>query len=202
MELEIFRDAEALAVFSNLDQAGVDYFRNNYPGFFPDRIWDVVRFRALEPPDEEALDWEGQPSEPLDESPHIIWRQLQNELRRAWQQGFPLEASIALLSDTWHHGFPGEITDRGWEPRDFKPKAWPYQKAVMFLAVDAWRARVCLCGKRFVADKPSRRFCSEACSANARKVSRRAWWTGHGRDWRAGQEQQKRKPKGKRGKKR
>jgi hypothetical protein len=36
---------------------------------------------------------------------------------------------------------------------------WPAQFAIMFLAIHPWRARFCSsCGKRFVADKPSRRY--------------------------------------------
>jgi hypothetical protein len=37
---EILRDAQALAEFSNLEPAQVEYFRNNYSDFAPQKWWD------------------------------------------------------------------------------------------------------------------------------------------------------------------
>ena len=167
MALEIFRDAEALATFSNLDPAGVDYFRNNYPDFIHKSFWEVIYLHA----DVEA------------NAVHL-WKQVQKLLREAWQSGFPLEKAISLISS--------RIWDRDADTYDAKPS--PFQKAVMFLTVEPWRARVCVCGKRFVADKPSRRFCSTKCSADARKVSRRVWWRENGEKWRAGRKRSTGKP--------
>jgi hypothetical protein len=169
MQLEIFRDAEALAKFSNLDRNDVDYFKHNYPEFIDRNFWDIIRGRA----------------NVKDDAPQL-WRQVQEQLRQAWQAGFPLETAIGLISV--------KIWDRDADTYDSKPS--PFQKAVMFLTVEPWRARLCICGKRFVADKPSRRFCSTKCSAEARKLSRRVWWSEHGKNWRSDQEQ-KRAPKGK-----
>jgi hypothetical protein len=71
-------------------------------------------------------------------------------------------------------------------------RVWPYQQAVMFLGTNPWRALFCgLCSKRFVADKPGRRFCSEDCAKEARKRGQLAWWNQHGENWRNGKAKQK-----------
>lgn len=68
-------------------------------------------------------------------------------------------------------------------------RVWPYQQAVMFLGTNPWRALFCgLCLKRFVADKPGRRFCSETCAKEARKRGQLAWWNANGEEWRSGRE--------------
>jgi hypothetical protein len=168
MKWGIFRDAETLAMFSNLDQQrDVDYFRNNYPEFMPKGFWTWMRAHA------------GVKDEPL-----YVWKQIQRILREAWQTGFPLEKSIPLVS----------VRNFDFEADDWDVDPAPFQKAVMFLSVEPWRARFCVCGKRFVADRPTRQYCCTKCTANARKLSRRAWWGDHGKEWRAGRKQSKGKP--------
>lgn len=169
MELEIFRDAEALAKFSNLSAGDVSYFVNNFPDFIPVFWWAAHDGAQV---------------------PTYLWQMRQQLLRKAWQKGFPIDESIQLLVGG------GQDAVKEFNPASLAEiKVWPYQRAVMFLCVEPWRARLCICGKRFVADKPSRRFCSTKCSAEARKLSRRVWWNEKGKDWRAGQEK-KRAPKG------
>jgi hypothetical protein len=75
-------------------------------------------------------------------------------------------------------------------------RVWPYQEAVMFLSTNPWRALFCgLCGKRFVADKPGRRFCSEGCTREARNRGKLAWWNEHGGEQRRAKDSKKRKAK-------
>jgi hypothetical protein len=73
---------------------------------------------------------------------------------------------------------------------------WPAQFAIMFLATHPWRARFCpLCGRRFVADKQSRRYCRELCSHEARKKGKLMSWRTHGKTWRAIQKPRAKKRK-------
>ena len=168
------RDARVLAEFANLEPARVDYFRNNFPGFVPDGWWTV-------------LDWREGDEGPL----RHRWQHVQDVLRSAWQKKFPRETMIRLVSA------PTQIMDRMLEAQaagdaEFKArdiltqdvKVWPYQNAVAFLAAQPWRALFCAsCGKRFAADKPGRKFCSDACTANARKASKLASWHEHKDEW-------------------
>jgi hypothetical protein len=79
-----------------------------------------------------------------------------------------------------------------------KLESWPFQKAVMLLAVEPWRAGFCSqCGMRLVADKPGRKFCGDKCSQSSRKGTKRAWWAKHGGNWRAKQKKSKRHTKAK-----
>jgi hypothetical protein len=65
-------------------------------------------------------------------------------------------------------------------------KVWPFQRAVMFLGTNPWRASTCVCGKLFVADKPAQRYCSDKCFQDARRLAKRTWWSDHGEAVRSG----------------
>ena len=86
---------------------------------------------------------------------------LQAELRKTWKNGFPIEDSLGLLRDSY------DKLDRN---------NFPFQRAVMLLTIEPWRAKYCVCGNHFVADLPNRRFCSDKCFQQSRKRSKRAWW--------------------------
>ncbi len=190
------RDAQTLALFSNARTAAeADYFHHNYGSFFPRNFWNW-QIRQLEEgvpifsPDAPTA----QAVERLRRAPLIpFWQAFQGVLRGAWQLGFPLEECVRLISSA-------AVADRLYGETDVEPDlssypVWPYQRAVMLLGVEPWRARFCpLCGKRFVADKPARRFCSDACASKARKHSRRAWWSEHGKEWRVNRSKGKRVP--------
>lgn len=170
---EILWDAERLALFSNASATNdVESFRAQHKDFFPDHFWD---YRVG--PEADAV---------------LVWQNFQRSVRETWQEGFPLENCIRLI-----YSALGSI----WEAMEAQPgnpglPVWPYQRAVMLLGMEPWRARFCAqCGKRFVADKPARRFCSHTCSTKARQASRSVSWSKHGQKWRATYE--KRKAKGK-----
>lgn len=169
-------EAERLALFSNAGASGtfnereedMARFRAKHEGFFPERFWTDRETGTLGPADAPS-DW-----------PVPYWWPFQQVLRLTWEEGFPLESSVLLITGA----------ERG--------HAYPYQYAVMFLAIEPWRARFCpRCGKRFVADKPARRFCSTACTGNARQGTRAASWKRHGKKWRTRYEKKKasRKPR-------
>jgi hypothetical protein len=191
---EILWDTERLAQFANADgRDEVERFRAGNDGFFPPGQWEAA---DLPMPGELffGVDFSGlwrkllgASDEPNPDEPKRVprWWGFQQVLRRAWQESFPPDLCVILIS-SFHGETPFHV--------------WPYQRAVMFLGVEPWRARFCgVCGKRFVADRPRRLYCSNACSGKARGGSRAASWRKHGEKWRARYEKKKakRKVKGK-----
>jgi len=175
---EVLWDAERLAVFSNANAAvDAEYFRRNYGDFFPRNFWNwKVRVGG---PGEFTVSAGPIPSEVI-----LFWQAFQRALRDAWQIDFPLEECVRLISCA---AVPDRLSGATDVEADLLSyPVWPYQRAVMLLGVEPWRARFCAqCGKRFVADKPARRFCSNGCAAKTRKHSKRDWWAAKGKEWRA-----------------
>jgi hypothetical protein len=190
---DILNSADGLAEFSNLEPAGVEDFRKTHAGFVPDFWWN------------ESVSG-------LTGATVKIWQVCQAHLQEAWKSGpgkrpFSLTACIRLISAGVRPEEPVEGRDYHVEPREQSTiyhinmesdlwlagtRVWPYQQAVMFLGTNPWRALFCgLCGRRFVADKPGRRFCSETCTKEARKRGQLAWWNQHGENWRNGKTKQK-----------
>jgi len=158
----LLKDAQALAMFSNLDQAKAEYFHQNYPAFLPRKFWEPWQY-ANNPP------------EPAP------WQEFQRLVQDAWRNSFPIDASIKLISAgsmLSELAIPDPADLSHLHFRDFLVlEAWPFQQAVMWLAVETWRARFCpQCGERFVADKSSRKFCSDRCFQVWRKKAKRTWW--------------------------
>ena len=194
---EVLWNAERLAEFANAGgREAVEHFHRNNPDFLPPVVWNDANLpvpgdlffgldyapvlRAM------GLDIRDTPKpEGQDEITVPAWWGAQQGLRRAWEVGFPLNWCVILIS-LGHDETPFRV--------------WPYQQAIMLLGVEPWRARFCgTCRKRFVADKPARRFCSTACTGEARKSSRNAWWSDKGKDWReARRRRQQRKRRTKR----
>lgn len=161
---DLLRDAQALAEFSNLEVEKADYFRNNYPEFVPENWWTAPPFSTSEAP----------------EKPRMLWEIQKERLQEAWKERFPLNASIRLINVGMISNLLASNLTRSFDA------VWPYQKAVMFLGTNPWRACVCICGNRFVADKPARRFCSDQCFQQSRRRSKQAWWSENGEMWREG----------------
>jgi len=192
---ELLWDAERLVLFANAaDRRAVEEFRSNHEHFFPPSFWAMsdlpVPGELLFEVDSSKLfsslgaDPSGE-SEPAESVPYWkkvpYWWMLQQALRRSWELSFPLNWCVMLISAAHDQN-----------PTPFR--VWPFQRAVMFLGVEPWRARFCgVCGNRFVADKPARRFCSSACATRARQGTRAASWKRHGEEWRT--RYQKRKPR-------
>jgi hypothetical protein len=168
----ILWDAGRLADFANAEsREAVENFRANNPDYFPPAVWH----NASAPiPGEKGFDEILLKPDIESSFKPSYWFGVREALRDAWQGGFTDEHCVILLS------FAGDI------PLKPSGEVWPFQRSVMFLAVEDWRARFCgVCGKRFVADQPARRFCSTACTGKGRKASRRAYWKDKGKDWRA-----------------
>src|SRR5215470_5332722 len=88
---EILMDARTLADFSNLEPAQVEYFRNNHPGFIPDRWWDYKN--------------------------GVQWQKTQNFLRTWWKWDIKAKQDISslvrIVSSVFDPGniFPGQFED-------------------------------------------------------------------------------------------
>lgn len=152
----ILEDARTLALFSNLaDPKDAEYFRHNYPGFVPPAWWTV------------------------EYSNNLIWNLWQQLLQESWTE-LSFDRIVALLIQWSSTSGASQSVVHGVNI----PTAYPYQRAVMFLAMEQWRAKFCeQCGKRFVKEKPPQRFCSDVCFNEARKAYKRALWAEHGSQW-------------------
>ena len=158
MDRGTLKNAQALALFSNLAEKDVDYFRQNYPKFVPDVWWTHESYDTL------------------------VWKLWQQLLRESWGK-LSADRIIALLT-LWSNTFESTESAESEVPGVYIPIAYPYQHAVMFLAVEQWRAKFCEnCGQRFIKEKPPQRFCSDACFKESRRAYKRTQWAEHGPDW-------------------
>ena len=170
--MDVLRDAQALAEFSNLDPADVGYFRNNYPDFVPQKWWDYTPTTT-------------------DSSGNIVprrqkqWELNQSYLRYSWQNNF--KGGLSFNFRLTNSVFDPEKTWAFWWGEEEKPDSvnesemgwglFPHQKAVLFLFENPWRARFCAeCNKRFVAAQPKNKFCSPECSQKTRNKQKLASW--------------------------
>ena len=159
MDKSTLKNARTLALFSNLTEKDVDYFRQNYPDFVPDGWWTVENYDTL------------------------IWKLWQELLQESWGK-LSADRIIALLILWSNTRESSEAEESEVIAGRHIPIAYPYQHAVMFLAMEQWRAKFCEnCGQRFVKEKPPQRFCSDACFNQSRKAYKRALWAEHGPDW-------------------
>ena len=193
----VLRDAQILASFANLEPAGVDYFRNNFPDFLPPVWWkfEVVQGGVGDPPDENCSQEEYEAyTAALSRNSRPLWEDRQKSVRLAWKNGFEMKTAVRLIAVgavPWSLGptLPGTVDVMGL-------KVWPYMNAVFFLAGQSWRARFCsMCGNHFVADKTNRKFCSDRCFQQSRKKDKLGWWQEHGQQWRAEKSNKKRSKK-------
>jgi len=180
---DLVKDAQVLAKLANLnlmDRAGVDYFQHNFKDFVPERFWEPWRFSTKE---ELQKAWQEFPNISSEElraklrpGPPPV-QKFQEWLQDAWRTGFSLNACLRLLSACSVFSELSLKLGGDVQFEDFVGQSeWPAQRAILFLAVDVWRARFCQrCGKMFVADKTGRKFCSSECFATSRKNVKRLW---------------------------
>jgi len=169
---EKLRDAQALAEFSNLRTDRVEYFRNNYPEFVPQGWWDLGE---------------------------VQWRAAQLLVRNAWENRFGggLASIVRLLLFVFDPSrlrkSSEPVVDKSMTfeaaymlvPAALPLEFAPFQRAVLYLFENPWRARFCAeCKVRFVAAEPKNKFCSEACSHENRNRQKREWFRKNGKQWR------------------
>ncbi len=172
-----FIDAQMLATFSNLAPQQIEEFRNAIcPDFLPAGFWAALSIT------------------PGDEFGEFAWQSVQQSVQKAWSERFSLDTAIQLITkvDKFSKGEQILRQVTGMSNQEIinlrlpTPEVWPFQRAIMYLAVNSWRARFCTrCGKRFVAVRPKSTYCSDACFKESRKGAKQAWWAAHGEQWRA-----------------
>src|ERR1700674_1527217 len=160
----LLEEARTLANFSNLDSEDkADYFRNNYPEVVPRFVWAGHEI---------AFD-----SGPQGQRSSSAWTRVREEVRRAWIDRFPPAQCLELIAEIVDMDRLDQVMNFSQEQLSTfeqygikakfalpQPRIYPYQRAVMFLAVNPWRAKFCaVCRGRFVAAEPKQRLCSESC---------------------------------------
>src|SRR6266478_5286109 len=139
---ELLIDSQVLAEFANLNAqdandlspANAEHFRNNHPGFVPEEWWTNVHWRAETK--EEPKGFFGAP-----------WMFAQRLLQDAWREKFSVEKSVALVNLVVANDLHAQMESGA--------KVFAYQRAVMYLGTNRWRAKFCLrCGNRFIATTP------------------------------------------------
>jgi predicted nucleic acid-binding Zn ribbon protein len=212
---DLLQDARILADFSKLNAAEVnqslethpEHFRSNYPNFVPEVwwVWEIFKSDVIELDKKSVIrtpfgEMERGPtlySKPSTERECLLWQLAQQLLREAWQDGFPLEKCVKLISlGNFVPMFQPERTaiDTHLLSTFTSGPITPYQKAVMFLVTNPWRAKFCgVCGKRFVAGEPKQALCSEKCRQEAEIRRKRKWWNRSGKSWRRGKAKSTRK---------
>ena len=104
------------------------------------------------------------------------WTSYQSLLRKAWTEHFPAAQTILLIS----------LTSPEQDLELFMGKIYPYQRAILLLHIQSWRASFCpKCGTRFAKAKPGDRFCGKKCAGSYRKDYQHALYLKDGKKWRA-----------------
>lgn len=151
-------DAQMLVRFAELRESEVDSFRNEVArGFVPDGVWD-------------AQGMNGGPR---------YWRVVQEHLRAAWRSHFTAQDCILLISDIARFSRLEQLLERAVHLADKEraevaipsPEAFPFQKVIMMLYLEPWRARICeMCGRHFIKELQRDRLCGDRkCDQEARR---------------------------------
>jgi predicted nucleic acid-binding Zn ribbon protein len=166
MNREAKRLLKALEQFARLadSEDAKDGFKAQWPDFFPATFW-IRRFKQVPP----GVSMSG----PAPEFPDIpMWRAWQDMLIQAWRMRFPLSDLVRLIV--------APVVQEAGDALSSMSE-WSYQRAVLLMTREPWRARHCLlCGRPFAADKGASKFCSNQCFAESRLDSKRRWWAQQG----------------------
>jgi hypothetical protein len=165
----------ALEQFARVDAVSIDAWQDRWPDFFPAKFWDH-KIRQTPP----GVSTSAQP-----QLPGIpLWKGWQDVLLQAWRAAFPFSEvmRLAVAPVIQEVDMLGSLSEA------------PYQRALLLMASDPWRARFCSkCGKPFVALKANAKFCGPGCFAESRLNTKRRWWAKHGSEWRRKRSQRKKR---------
>jgi hypothetical protein len=145
-ERRILDAVDALVQFANL-KGGTDAkaFQSSYPSFVPSTFWST---KSSIPDVDEILD---------------TWRIEQARLQKAWNRGFSLNDALKLISnaaDQARNALAFDAMERGEPTPNMKLQGFPFQQAVMFMAMHPKLAKICKrCSSYFVADHHLREYC-------------------------------------------
>ena len=154
--------ADSLADFANLKPDDLADFRQRYPNFAPDS-WPGGWWNSRVVAEQGGLEFR--------------WQEMQRQLHKLWLQRFSPDLCVELMivGTEWARmsakynaqqqaGEEQEL--RAGSGFDASPKVWDFQRAIMFLYVQPWRARICeMCGKMYVANHGKRKYCTGTNSA-------------------------------------
>jgi hypothetical protein len=173
------RDTQALAEFANLSADKVGRFRRIESDFVPQDWWDYQPTNDRGEPREWSIAGETRQ--------WMQWQLNQAWLLEAWRKHFDINQFelIRLLTSVFD---PNQIqVIDGWHPQPafadlsgMPDTMYPYQRAVVFLAEQRWRARLCeVCKSPFVAGHSRQKYCGqvwsqehETCFDRARKAQK------------------------------
>jgi len=161
--------ADALATFAALEPDGVEKFRQRYHAFVPQTWW-------IGPSWKDGV------------GVYHPWMHERDLLRKAWAAGFPAELALELATTSLFLISRAMTSDTIDEMEKTPQKVWDYQRAMLFLSVDQWRAKICEeCGNPFVADHASRKYCSiagaDGSKCSARVIERQHLEWGRANNW-------------------
>jgi len=160
----ILVEAFTLAQFANLKPTEVERFRNSVgPNFLPD-FW-------------ETRNWGGS----------LAWQDAQRFLRDLWsaRPPFPQAEAVKLIIRIDRYRDLTYSVEK--KPPVGEDWVCPAQRAIMFMAVNPWRARFCpTCGERVVAATARSTRCDkQSCFEESRRATKREAWRRNGKQWRA-----------------
>jgi hypothetical protein len=205
---DVFRDAQALALFSNLEEGDVGHFRNNYPDFAPHKWWEyrLTLQDLLLAGDLKHLEmllndpfWKQEPFKSRNPSggnsyafrqqttPRNLWQQNQSWLQEAWKAHFEIGLLdiLKLLTSVFdpNDSYPKTV----FATLSHVPVGGSYHRGLSCLFEQKWRAGFCAeCKKRFVKAEAKTKCCSETCSNERIRRTKRQSWSKHGKEWRPG----------------
>ena len=144
-ERDALEAARLLAEFANLEAESVEEFRSaskNHREFLPNIWWTMSASN-------QSL------------GTHKTWVAERDRLRAAWDAEFPADKTLELATSLVFLSAHALSSDSTEEMENTPRKVWPYQRAVLYLHVNAWRAKKCeWCGRRFIGEHPKARFCA------------------------------------------
>jgi hypothetical protein len=148
-------NAEMLAAFADLELDRVGGFREDNPDFLPSSWWAGPAWN------------EGFGT-------YTPWLRERDLLRQCWAKGFPADKTLELVSSNLFLIARTLTFDSAEEINNAPQKIWPYQRAVLFLHINTWRAKVChVCKRRFIAGSKIGKYCGNHCSASVVRESHR-----------------------------
>ena len=170
-------DSQMFARFANLKESEVEEFRHSVaPDFIPEHVWGATAIT------------EG----------HAVpaWKVEQGTLRAVWDMGFTPEGCIELITSVAQLSEQGQFFERvnsGISKAEFgslvrqseeefgqpcpPTRVYPFQKVVMLLHLQPWRAQICaVCGRYWIKETQRDRYCSAKCSKEAIRRRHNQWF--------------------------
>jgi hypothetical protein len=148
--------ARLLAEFANLEAESVEGFRGaskHHREFLPDIWWTMSGYN-------QSL------------GTHKTWVAERDQLRAAWDAEFPANKTLELTTSPAFLTANALSSDSTGEMESTPQKVWPYQHAVLYLHVNAWRAKKCeWCGRRFIGEHPKARFCANGVAVDGNEAT-------------------------------